>query len=335
MKKLLFPFATLVGLTFGRVYSRSARLKRVWLCSCLLATLAACGNKQVSTRSSEGNAESSEIAFEVAKNYFFKNNQMIPENPKIVSEEEFSKFFGMATTMGDDGKPTAIDFTKQFVVAIVLPVTDFATEINPVKVEEKGDSLLYTYEIKTGKRQSFSIQPVSIIILDKKYESKEIVLVNEREITYFPAIDRYLADSIGSQYAKGEYCVPFHSIVGVDERNAEDILVWGSFWVFNYNLVGDTLKCVSGGSHPGLMHVRQTETGFVVTAFDQVEDGSNYLSTARKIFGDKFDAFQAINSDERRREKLRADVLTTYVKKHGLAATQYQDYGWPAKKLRE
>ena len=96
----------------------------------------------------------------------------------------------------------------------------------------------------------------------------------------------------------------------VDERNAEDILVWGDFWVFNYNQVGDTLKCVSGGNHPGLMHISQTDNGFKVTAFEQVEDGSRNLPTAKKIFGEKFDAFQAIHSDEQKREKLRADVLT-------------------------
>ena len=167
----------------------------------------------------------------------------------------------------------------------------------------------------------------------KNYENKRVVLVNERETNYFPAIDRYLADSIGSKYAKGEHCVPIHSIVRVDERNAEDILVWGDFWVFNYNQVGDTLKCVSGGSHPGLMHIRQKEKGFEVTSFDQVEDGSRYMPTAKKIFGDKFDAFQAINSDEQKREKLRVDVLATFVKEHNLSATMYQDYGWPAKKL--
>jgi hypothetical protein len=50
-----------------------------------------------------------------------------------------------------------------------------------VKVEEKGDSLLYTYEVKTGEKQSFRIQPVSIVVLDKKYENKRVVLVNERE----------------------------------------------------------------------------------------------------------------------------------------------------------
>jgi len=164
-------------------------------------------------------------------------------------------------------------------------------------------------------------------------ESTEVT--HEVETAYFPAIDRYLADSIGSHYAKGEHCVPIHSIVGVDERNPDDILVWGSFWVFNYNQVGDTMKCVSGGNHPGLIHVRQTEKGFEVTAFDQVDDGSRYLPTAKKIFEGKFDAFQAINSDEQKREKLRAEVLADYVKKHGLTATVYQDFGWPAKKLEK
>ena len=154
-----------------------------------------------------------------------------------------------------------------------------------------------------------------------------------KETNYFPAIDRYLVNDIGKHYAEGEHCVPIHSIVRVDERNAEDILVWGDFWVFNYNQVGDTLKCVSGGSHPGLMHIRQTENGFDVTGFDQVEDGANNLPSAKKIFGDKYDAFHAINSDAEARERLRAEGLAVYAQKHNLSVTMYQDYGWPAKKL--
>ena len=164
-------------------------------------------------------------------------------------------------------------------------------------------------------------------------ESQEAVPAVERETTYFPAIDRYLAGQIGSQYTKGEYCVPFHTIVGVDERNEGDILVWGDFWVFNYNQSGDTLKCVSGGSHPGLMHIRQTENGYEVTAFDQVEDGAGNQASAKRIFADKFDAYQAVNSDAEKREQLRSAVLAEYAKKHNLAVSLYQDFGWPARKL--
>ena len=153
MKKILIAFAALV--------------------------IAACGNKQAVV-SAEGGDASNEVAFEVAKNYFFKNNQEIPSSPKITTSEEFGKLFGMATTMGNDGMPTEIDFTKQFVLAVVLPVTDYATEINPVKVTEKGDSLLYDFEVKKGEKQTYSIQPVSIIVLDKKYENKEVVLSEDK-----------------------------------------------------------------------------------------------------------------------------------------------------------
>lgn len=296
-----------------------------------MLALTACTGRQATTVDSS--APDAEIPFEVAKNYFFKNDQAIPENPKITSREEFDSLFGMATLMGADGQPTAIDFDHQFVIAIVQPATDIETEIRPLKVEARGDSLLYSYYVSTGEKQSFTTRPLSIIVLDKQYVNSQVVLAGNRETNYFPAIDRYLVDSIGSNYSPGDHCVPLHSIVGVDERQGDDILVWGDFWVFNYNLVGDTLKCVSGGSHPGLMHIRQTDTGYEVTAFDRVTDGASYLPSAKKIFGDRFDAFQAINSDAERREQLRADVLSEYVRRHSIAASMYQDYGWPAKRL--
>ena len=154
------------------------------------------------------------------------------------------------------------------------------------------------------------------------------------EMTYSHAINHYLTKEIGSQYLKGEYCVPIQNIVDVDDHNSKDILVWGDFWVFNYNQVGDTLKCVSGGSHPGLIHVCKTENGFEVTSFDQVEDGSSYLPSAKKIFGEKYDAFHNINSDEQKREEIRTEVLSAFVKEHNIPVTMYQDYGWPAKKLQ-
>ena len=185
----------------------------------------------------------------------------------------------------------------------------------------------------------FSVLLTMATCTDKQIASKKVESQNDQEISYFPAIDRYLIKEIGLYYTEGEHCVPFHNIVAVDERNADDTLVWGDFWVFNYNQVEDTLKCVAGGSHPGLMHISQTRSGndvvYQVKAFDQVEDGANLLQSAKKIFGDKFDAFQTINSDEQKREKLRSEVLASYVKKNGLSATFYQDYGWPAKKIGE
>ena len=80
-----------------------------------------------------------------------------------------------------------------------------------------------------------------------------------QSMDYYAAIDRYLAEQIAGQYAKGEYSVPVYQEVAVDDGDSTDIRIWGDFWVYNYKQVGDTLKCVSGGNHPGLMIARSEE----------------------------------------------------------------------------
>lgn len=296
----------------------------------LLTSVALTGCKPVPAADEDG-----AVAFEVARNYFFKNNQPIPANAKISTQEQFSQLFGMATTMGPEGKPTPIDFTKQFVLAVVLPPSDIAMDIQPVQVKAQGDTLFYTYDVSLGERQSFQSQPLSIIILDRDLESKHVVLVCDKDATREQAIDRYLVEQIGSRYAQGQYCVPAYSIVATADSDTADILVWGDFWVYHFNQEADTLKCVSGGSHPGLMHLCQSAKGFEVTAFDQVADGSGYQPSAQRIFGDHYNAFQAINSDEQSREQVLADRLSDYADRHGLTAHYYQHYGWPAKSFKE
>ena len=148
--------------------------------------------------------------------------------------------------------------------------------------------------------------------------------------TYMSAIDRYLIDSIASQYQQGDVCIPFTMLVDADASDSTDIKVWGTFWVDNYTIVGDTLKTVSGGSHPGLMHVAKTSDGYRVTSFDAVGDGASFDPTARQIFGDKFEEFSSINSDESVREEMRKAIIADYVKSHDLPVKVYQDYGWPA-----
>lgn len=153
----------------------------------------------------------------------------------------------------------------------------------------------------------------------------------EETDTYITAIERYLSEVIGAQYSPGEVSIPFHSVIGVDESNKEDIQVMGDFWIDNYKVSADTLVFVSGGNHPGKMHVKQDAEGhFSVTGFDAVGDGSTFLPTAKAIFGDKFDAFQKVNSDEKTREEVRKNAISAYVMKHNLSVKVYKDYGWPA-----
>lgn len=157
----------------------------------------------------------------------------------------------------------------------------------------------------------------------------------QAQLTIEQVVDQYIVDTFGKQYSQAEVCIPQQIVVATDENDAQDIKVWGDFWVFNYNTAGDTLKTASGGSHPGLMHLKKGDKGYEVTGFDQVGDGSQFEPTAKKIFGDKYDAFMKMHSNDKDREQNRAQGIAKYAKAHDLKVTMYQDYGWPAVKLPE
>ena len=101
----------------------------------------------------------------------------------------------------------------------------------------------------------------------------------------------YVADELSEGYPDAEYNIPIVSIIGTDDSNASDILVWGDFWVLNYNGEGDTLKAASGGNYPGLIHLKKDGDEYEVVKMDTVADGGNFESSAKEIFGDKYDAF--------------------------------------------
>ena len=153
--------------------------------------------------------------------------------------------------------------------------------------------------------------------------------------TYMTAVDDYLVNEFGKNYAQGDVCIPYAYVISANESNPEDILVWGDFWVFNYTLAGDTLKTASGGSHPGLMHVKKVENGYEVVGFDAVEDGAGNLESAKKIFGDNYETFWALNSNQEKRDDMRLHYTADYVKKHNMTAKVLQDFGWPAVNLPE
>ena len=151
---------------------------------------------------------------------------------------------------------------------------------------------------------------------------------------FMDAITKYLVDSIGANYAQGDMCIPVNAMTCSNGEDGDSIFIWGDYWVFNYKVVGDTLKTVSGGNHSGKMLIKRTEDGgFQVISFEQVEDGAGNLASAKRIFGDYYPDYHASNSNEDHREKARARSIVKYVKAHNLPVKYYQDYGWPAKEI--
>ena len=145
---------------------------------------------------------------------------------------------------------------------------------------------------------------------------------------FYTVLYDYVTNVLGKGYLPGDVTIPCPIIIAEDDSNKSDILVYGAFWVFNYSLSDDTLMTISGGSHPGLMHLKMTDEGYEVTGFDAVLDGSDYEPSAKKIFGDRYDEFQKTISDEKSREEIRAQIISNYAAANELNINGYQDYGW-------
>ncbi len=148
---------------------------RLFIAMAVLVLLTGCGAKKSVTATENGTAIE-EVKFEQAFRYFLKNGETC-ENPKITTQEEFSKKFGMATVMGKNGQPTIVDFDKQFVIAVTYPETNNEVRMSPISLQRnaKGD-LTFIYEALKVRELKYTTKPCLIIIVDKKDNTGEVFL---------------------------------------------------------------------------------------------------------------------------------------------------------------
>ena len=149
------------------------------------------------------------------------------------------------------------------------------------------------------------------------------------------AISDYLVHAIGENYLKGELCIPALMIVAADEAGDTAAHVWCDNWVYWYTPAGDTLKCVSGGNHSGLMTLVSQDGKPVVKAFEQTVDGAGWEASARRIFGAHYGLFSDMHSNSDVQEAVRREQLRHYLLRHNLHYRCYQDYGWPAVEIED
>lgn len=139
---------------------------------------------------------------------------------------------------------------------------------------------------------------------------------------------KYMVDVIAGNYEPADVSIPAVQIIYKDLSSEDEAVVYGDFWIFNYNIEGDTLMCVSGGNHPGVMHMIREGDEYKVTQFDAVEDGGAFDSSARDLYGDHYDDFMEVYYDSDAKEELRKQTISDYVYLNGLEVTKYQDEGW-------
>ncbi len=74
--------------------------------------------------------------------------------------------------MGADGKPTIIDFTKQYVIAFTEKETDVETALIPESLTKVRKNIVLKYKIKRGSKTTFTMRPFLMLVVDKKHQGK-------------------------------------------------------------------------------------------------------------------------------------------------------------------
>ena len=117
------------------------------------------------------------VPFELAKGYFLRNDVEVEDFPtQITSQAQLDQFFGMAAVMGENGKPTVIDFDKNFVIPVVYPETDQETSLVVERFWHTGatELTLSVGAIRGEEHRSFTIRPIQLLIVDNYYRDYQI-----------------------------------------------------------------------------------------------------------------------------------------------------------------
>lgn len=152
-------------------------IKKALILVALAATIAACNTNSVQKGAETETKEvagQKEVPYEVAKNYFVKNT--VGDGIltlKITTQEEFDKYFGSAATMGENGKPTGIDFSKQYVIAVIGESTNKSVVAEPLSLTKDGNVITLTYKWEEGtQEQTYTARHQIAVIVANEYQGE-------------------------------------------------------------------------------------------------------------------------------------------------------------------
>ena len=291
--------------------------------------MTACGNKE---------AQLLERAAELCK--YIPDHELLAKSQEYLTED----FYNVLDTMFNLPSHEAMDheWLYYFVTSnggtiadyevVGVEQTDETHAVATINVRQKWEdgSFDESSDIEEHKLYMEKVDGVWLMsdFDEHKQDCIRHIAIHREEQAVRQAISDYLVNEIGSQYQQGELCVPALMMVCEDDGQ-----VLGDFWVFWYNVEGDTLKTVSGGNHSGLITLSKEDGNYKVTSFEQTVDGAGNEASAKRIFGDYYDVYQDMHSNKNVCEAVRQEQLQEYVKQHNLSARYYQDYGWPAVEL--
>lgn len=142
----------------------------------LLLIFLSCQYNQAPHRQSEA------ISYRTIRGYFFRTDRQVPKARfcTIGNAETFDSLFGAAAVMGPGGLPDSIDFSREFIIALIEAESRFETQFIIDSLTSKGATLTAAWSVLQGDSLTFSILPVQLLAVDRRYN--DLPLVTRRRV---------------------------------------------------------------------------------------------------------------------------------------------------------
>ena len=129
--------------------------------------------------------------------------------------------------------------------------------------------------------------------------------------------------------------IPYANIVDVDDNDPENVLVYGDYYLWEFEKDDDTFVAVSASHIPGVIHMRQ-----IGDKDDAIYDGLSMDQCltddeVEELFGQYYEHYLTLSSDEEMRDAGIAGNIADYIKANDLSVTKYQLYPGSVEELPE
>lgn len=257
---------------------------------------------------------------------YIPDHQLLTESRKYLTEDFYAVLDTMFNLLPDE-EEVAHEWLYYFVTGNGGTIADFEVQkVNLIDKTHAVATILVRQKWEDGSFDESTDIEEHRLYMDKidgdwlmsdfdghKADCIRDIAIARRDQAMREAIGEYLVNVIGPQYLQGDICVPTVIEVAVDDNR-----YYCDCQVDWYNIVGDTLKSLSGGSHSGCMTLSEQDGEWQVIAFDETVDGAGNDASARRIFGNHYDIYCNIHSNAHVRETCRMLQLRKYIRKHNL-----------------
>ena len=192
---------------------------------------------------------------------------------------------------------------------------------------------IYNYETDLAKATPMNLEET--IGSEMAEDTALQVPVTLPEFTYTgdnPAIAtiwEYSKSEAMNTYGFGEQVVIPGYVIYKEVQTDDELLVFGNFYEYGFQQMGNVLECTSGGEKPACFHLKETPEGYEVVSVEVAGDGAEYEGKIREFtegYPDVYEMFFA--GDPNASNVAEKEFVSMYVKANNLDIKYVKNYGW-------